>query len=247
LKAGERCAGDGVIGVELGPSDREDLELCRAIGSRDWEGGGSEAFWTLWKKHRDWIWLSCCRASGRSCPRFVDRGVFAEALLERVLQRSTQKVHRYEGKAPFRAFMKKVIVNASIDQARYYLARREERVRDTYRDPPDSGPDEDGPSGPGPAYRTKTFPSPERLALAKERRDILYAALSIVATKSNASVNWAAALRLHYLEERKGDEIARELGCSLAAVHKYLERGRHEMMAVLKETFGIESIEGIRR
>jgi RNA polymerase sigma factor (sigma-70 family) len=248
LKAGKECEGVGrdrtVVG-ELGPSDQQDLELCRAVGGAEWERGGSEAFWTLWEKHREWIWLSVRGASRRVCPWNVDRGVFAEALLERVLLRLTQRAHRYQGRAPFRAFLKKVIVNASIDQWRYYDARRESAGPERPLDAADSDPEDDGPAAPGPAYRTKTFPSPERLALAKERAQILYAALRLLVTDSAASVNQAAALRLFYLEDRIGAEIARELGCSVAAVHKYLERGRKELKSVLEKRFGIEKIEDL--
>jgi RNA polymerase sigma factor (sigma-70 family) len=230
---------------ELDPTDQQDLELARAVGSRDWEKGGSEAFWKLWEKHREWVWLSVWRASRQMCPPFVERGVFAEALLERVMTRLMRKVQRYEGRAPFKAFVKRLIVNAAVDQGRHYDARREAIRGGFSHEQADTDSDDTTRVGPAPEYRVKTFPSPERLALARERNEKVYEALRLVVSVSKTSVNWAAALRLRYLEGVQGHELARALGCSLQTAQKHLSRGRKAMRDILRKEFGVEKLEDL--
>jgi RNA polymerase sigma factor (sigma-70 family) len=248
LKAEKPCESvrrEGTVAGELDPSGKEDLELCRAVRDKGWETGGSEAFWTLWLKHEKWIWRTVRRATWRVCPSHVAKDVFEAAVLERVQLGLTQRVGRYLGEAPLRAFLKKVIANASIDQYRYYRARREDPLPEAGREPEDSGPEDDGSTEPGPVYRTRSFPGPEQVAAARERREILHVALRLVSVHTAASVNWAGALRRLYLEDMSGTEIAREMACTPDAVHKYLERGRKELRTVLRERFGIESIEDL--
>jgi RNA polymerase sigma factor (sigma-70 family) len=247
LRAGRSWEGvreEGTGAAELGPSDAEDLALCRVVRSEPWERGGAEAFWTLWRKHRDWVWCSVRKASRRMCPHHVAWEVFAEALLERVQLRLTRGAGHYQGDGSFRAFLKTTIVHASIDQRRYYQARREEPPEDDSFDPADPE-GQIGGADAGPVYRTKAFPSPERVALARQRGEILHEALRVLGAASATSGHWAGALRRFYLEDMTGTAIAREMGWSLSAVHKYLERGRKELRAVLKKRFGIENLEDL--
>ncbi len=171
---------------------RDDESLMLALGR-----GELAALAGLVRRHQEWAW--------RVAVRFLGRAPEAEDVVQEAFLRLPDAAPRYQAKAPFRAYLRRIVVRLRLDHHRR----------------PSSLPLEELPEPQDPA------PSPPAVLLRREDAAILRAALDTLPATQRM------ALVLRYYEELDSRDIAAAMAISPKAVERLLARGRDGLRKVL--------------
>ena len=200
-----------------GAGDPDDRALLQAHVD-----GDSEAFGTLFARHRDRLWAVALRTTS-------DPEEAADALQDALIA-AFRRADSFRGEAAVTTWLHRIVVNACLDR----LRRRKVRLADPLPDDlderggrgasaPGSSPgwapvDSDGPV---------TVVDPADLAVDHERRAAVLAALHTL------PLDQRAALVLVDLEGYSVEETARILHCAPGTVKSRGSRGRAKLLPLL--------------
>ncbi len=226
-------------------SGLNDAQLMKQAAERSWHEGGEEAFWTVWRRHEDWI-TEKVKARRFLAPKGCDRERFCEQVRERVRENFIRGLGRYRAEGALQGFLATIIDRAAIDEYRHQKRRpREVPPREALGLNPDTTlADEEVLDAV--AYRAGIyFPSPARVLEAKDRSEKIRLMLELMATESRQGAKWAKAMRWHYMEGKTQRAIANELGVSERQVARWLEDGREAAKRILEDRFNVRSLEDL--
>lgn len=171
---------------------RDDEALMLALGR-----GETAALAELVRRHQDWAWRVACR--------FLGRVPEAEDVVQEAFLRLLDAAPRYRPKAPFRAFLQRIVVHLCLDHHRR----------------PSPLPLDDLPEPADPA------PSASTIITRREDAAALRAALDALPATQRM------ALILRYHEELDYRDIAAAMETSPKAVERLLARGREGLRRAL--------------
>ncbi len=171
---------------------RDDETLMLALGR-----GELAALAELVRRHQEWAW--------RVAVRFLGRAPEAEDVVQDAFLRLLDAAPRFQAKAPFRAYLRRIVVPLCLD-----LRRRRPLL--PLEDPPE--PEDQAPL-------------PWEVLARREDAAILRAALDTLPATQRM------ALVLRYYEELDSLDIAAAMETSPKAVERLLARGRDGLRKVL--------------
>jgi RNA polymerase sigma factor (sigma-70 family) len=225
----------------------DDGELIQRAVNQLWNAGGSEVFWTLWLRHEKWIKrriqaMGSCLAQRCGCTP----DEFCEQLEDRVRERLIRSLGGYRG-GNVQGFLERIINRAAIDEWRY-RKRRPIKVdpEEALGQQPTDSPLDDDEVLDLLTYRAEMFyPSPERIAAAKDRSEKIQIMLELMAAESKKGLERARVLYEHYIQEKTVKDIARIEGVDERTVYRWLREGCEAAKRILKETFKVTSLEDL--
>jgi RNA polymerase sigma-70 factor, ECF subfamily len=163
--------------------------------------GDPEAFATLFRRHRDRLWAVALRTCGNPDD--------AADALQDALVSAFRRAGSYRGEAQVTTWLHRIVVNACLDRIRRNRVRSVEPL----------------PEEPG----TAPVPDPAEVAVAREERGRLLAALAAL------PVEQRAALVLVDMEGYSVEEAARVLDCAVGTVKSRCFRGRARLAGLLTD------------
>lgn len=202
------------VGAGAPYDDRDDRALLAAHVA-----GDDEAFGTLFARHRERLWAVALRTTG-------DREEAADALQDALVS-AFRRAGSYRGEAAVSTWLHRIVVNACLDRLRRARVRAADPLppEDTGRASPEGGPG----SGADAAARQL---DPADLAVARERRDSVLAALAQLPPEQRA------ALVLVDMEGYSVEETAHVLGCPPGTVKSRCSRARARLVPLLGALVG---------
>jgi RNA polymerase sigma-70 factor, ECF subfamily len=172
--------------------------------------GDGEAFGVLFARHRDRLWAVALRTA-------ADPEEAADALQDAMVA-AFRRAGSYRGEAAVTTWLHRIVVNACLDR----LRRRKVRLADPLP--------EDTDDARQPVERGGTPPEdPADAALARERRDLVLAALAALPPDARA------ALVLVDMEGYSVEETAAILECAPGTVKSRCSRGRAKLAPLLAD------------
>lgn len=221
----------------------EDEELALLV--REPAPGSSplEAFGVLWERRKDEIRRQAERLRTMA-PRGASKDLFVEAVVDRVQDNLRNGLKNYEGRGPLKSYIRTTVRRAAIDEYWHLRSRRPEKearpgarpdgpatldeLLDALKDPPRS-----------------SFPTPDRVAEARDRADKVRLALERLAggpgTEGVPGLHLALVLRRRYFEQKSIADIASEFGIVDRTVYRWLVSAGEQLRQLLKDMFRVES------
>jgi RNA polymerase sigma-70 factor (ECF subfamily) len=200
--------------------DRDDRHLLRAHVD-----GDTDAFGTLFARHRDRLWAVALRTTG-------DPEEAADALQDALIA-AFRRAGSYRGDAAVTTWLHRIVVNACLDR----LRRRRVRMAEPLPDEAalERGPRRTGSASPRPITVDSgvdpdaTVVDPADLAVDHERRAAVLAALQTL------PLDQRAALVLVDMEGYSVEETAAILECAPGTVKSRCSRARAKLLPLLTE------------
>ncbi|WP_295657131.1 RNA polymerase sigma factor SigM [uncultured Nocardioides sp.] len=183
---------------------RSDAELLRAHVE-----GDTDAFGTLFARHRDRLWAVALRTMGN--PEDAADG------LQDGLVAAYRRAGSFRGEAAVTTWLHRVVVNACLDRLRSQKVRAAQPLPD----------DVDEHAARGSLVTATGEPDPADVAVADERRAAVLTALATLAPEQRA------ALVLVDMEGYSVAEAAEMLGCAEGTVKSRCSRGRARLAPLL--------------
>jgi RNA polymerase sigma factor (sigma-70 family) len=226
-------------------SNLTDDELIERVTKLPWNTGGSNAFWTLWLRYKDWIErkIRARESLAWNCRCTPDE--FCKGLKDRVqdkLIKLIKSLGGYRG-GNVQGLLERIINTAAIDEWRYWKRRPTVDPKEALGQQPTSPLDDDEVLDLL-TYRAEMFyPSPERIAAAKDRSEKIQIMLEQMAEESHEGLKQARVLCEHYMKGKTVKEIAKIEGVDERTVYRWLKDGREAAKRILKETFQVTNLE----
>jgi RNA polymerase sigma-70 factor (ECF subfamily) len=195
--------------------DRNDRDLLRAHVA-----GDTEAFGTLFARHRDRLWAVALRTTG-------DREEAADALQD-ALVAAFRRADGYRGDSAVTTWLHRIVVNACLDR----LRRRRTRRTVPFPEDDGTGGGTGGTRGttellPGLSGTAAAVVDPADLAVDADRRAAVLAALDTLPPEQRA------ALVLVDMEGYSVEETAAILDCAPGTVKSRCSRARTRLLPLL--------------
>ena len=172
--------------------------------------GDTEAFGTLFGRHRDRLWAVALRTTG-------DPEEAADALQDAMIS-AFRRAEAYRGDAAVTTWLHRIVVNACLDR----LRRRKVRLADALPDDLDDHADRGSTITADPV-------DPADVAVDHERRAAVLAALDTLPADQRA------ALVLVDMEGYSVEETAAILECAPGTVKSRCSRGRARLLPLLRD------------
>ncbi|GAA2141343.1 RNA polymerase sigma factor SigM [Nocardioides koreensis] len=198
----------------LGPDDVSDADLLRAHVD-----GDTDAFGTLFARHRDRLWAVALRTMGN--PDDAADG------LQDGLVAAYRRAGSFRGEAAVTTWLHRVVVNACLDRIRASRSRRAEPLPDDLEEYERRG---------SLVSAAPVSEDPAEVAVRGDRRDAVLAALATLPDEQRA------ALVLVDMEGYPVSEVAEMLDCAVGTVKSRCSRGRARLAVLL----GVPAPEGER-
>ena len=184
--------------------DRSDRDLLTAH-----VGGDTEAFGTLFARHRDRLWAVALRTMGN--PEDA-----ADALQDAMIS-AFRRAGGFRGEAAVTTWLHRVVVNACLDRMRAAKVRAAEALPDDLEDY----------AGRGALSTASPDATPDEVAVAGDRRRQVLAALATLPDEQRA------ALVLVDMEGYGVAEAAEILDCAVGTIKSRCARGRARLAPLL--------------
>jgi RNA polymerase sigma factor (sigma-70 family) len=226
-------------------SNLTDDELIERVAKLPWNTGGSNAFWTLWLRYKDWIEqkIRARESLARNCGCTPDE--FCKELEDRVQDKLIKSLGRYRG-GNVQGLLERIINTAAIDEYRYRKRRLTVDPKEALGQQPTDSPLDDDEVLDLLTYRAGMFyPSPERIAAAKDWSEKIQIMLEQMAEESKEGLERTRVLCEHYMKGKTIKEIAKIEGVDERTVYRWLEDGREAAKEILKKTFQVTSLEDL--
>jgi RNA polymerase sigma factor (sigma-70 family) len=144
-------------------------------------------------------------------------------------------------------FLERIINTAAIDEYRYWKRRpiKVDPEGALGQQPTDSPLDDDEVLDLLTDRAGMFYPSPERIAAAKDRSEKIQIMLELMAAESKEGLERARVLCEHYMKGKTVKEIAQIEEVDERTVYRWLREGREAAKRILKETFQVTSLEDL--
>lgn len=225
-------------------SQASDEELVWIFHTQPELQRGRAAFEVLWVRyrgsaaamvHRRWVLI----------PRGYDPEQFFRDVISRVEYKLIRHLSSGQEVESFRGLLERIVESAALEERRAVTRRL---MREVPFDPR-PGAEEEAPLEErveAILFRSQLYDlSTQRILEARERCDIVWTALTILAAESDQGLKESRAMKEFYILGRTQEEIARRFRCSVRTVNRWLTGGRIDLKRILNTRFRIERIEDI--
>ena len=222
-----------------------DAELLRLTADLPWDGGGSDAFWTVWSRHMDWI-ETRIRVRECSLPQGLNGHLFSDRVKDRVLENFIRGAKLYRDSGNVRGFLSTIINHAAIDEYRWQIRRpRQVDIQTGLGRVSNKQHSEEETLSLLAYWAGKSSRTPDETIETRELAELRGTIYKQIIEESKDGYKWAKALNEFYVGEWTVSEIAEEIGVSERTVARWLEKGREAALRILRERFNTDELESL--